>query len=153
VGDGLGLQKGFVSFNERFHNPESISMTLINNVPGVPTAVGPYSQAVRSGSLLFCSGQIPIEPATGKIEATEVEGQARQVLANIAALLAAQGRSMADVVKATVFLTDMADFPKVNPLYAEAFGEHKPARSTVQVAGLPLGALIEIEVVVAWGGE
>lgn len=124
-------------------------MELINNAPNVPSAVGPYSQAVKQGGLLFCSGQIPINPASGKIEATEVEGQARQVLANIASLLASQGLAMTDVIKATVFLQQMADFPKVNPLYEAAFGGHKPARSTVAVAGLPLGALIEIEVIAA----
>lgn len=124
-------------------------MQLINNIPSVPTAVGPYSQAVESGDFLFCSGQIPIDPTTGKIEATDVEGQARQVLANITALLTSQNLTLSHVVKATVFLTDMADFPKVNPLYAAAFGDHKPARSTVQVAALPLGALIEIEVIAA----
>jgi 2-iminobutanoate/2-iminopropanoate deaminase len=123
-------------------------MELINNAPNVPAAVGPYSQAVKYGDLLFCSGQIPINPASGKIEAEDVEGQAQQVLANIQALLASQGRGMKDVVKATVFLTSMADFPKVNPIYDAAFGGHKPARSTVAVAGLPLGALVEIEVTV-----
>jgi 2-iminobutanoate/2-iminopropanoate deaminase len=122
-------------------------MELINNAPNVPAAVGPYSQAVKQGELLFCSGQIPINPASGKIEATDVEGQARQVLANIASLLASQGLAMTDIIKATVFLQQMADFPKVNPLYEAAFGGHKPARSTVAVAGLPLGALIEIEVI------
>lgn len=122
-------------------------MELINDVPSVPTAVGPYSQAVKNGGHLFCSGQIPIDPAVGKIVAEDVEGQARQVLANIQALLAAQGLEMHDVVKATVFLQNMADFPKVNPLYEAAFQGHKPARSTVAVAGLPLGALIEIEVI------
>ncbi|MFM2167227.1 MAG: hypothetical protein RIS79_1598 [Verrucomicrobiota bacterium] len=124
-------------------------MELINHAPNVPAAVGPYSQAVKQGGLLFCSGQIPINPASGKIEATDVEGQARQVLANIASLLASQRLAMTDVVKATVFLQHMADFPKVNPLYEAAFGGHKPARSTVAVAGLPLGALIEIEVIAA----
>ncbi|MFO1440098.1 MAG: Rid family detoxifying hydrolase [Verrucomicrobiaceae bacterium] len=124
-------------------------MDLINNTPNVPAAVGPYSQAVKHGGLLFCSGQIPINPAAGKIEAADVEGQARQVLANIASLLASQGLAMTDVIKATVFLQSMADFPKVNPIYEAAFGGHKPARSTVAVAGLPLGALIEIEVIAA----
>lgn len=123
-------------------------MELINNAPNVPAAVGPYSQAVRSGSLLFCSGQIPINPATGKIEAKDVEGQAKQVLSNIEALLQSQGSNFRRVVKATVFLKEMADFPKVNPIYETAFGGHKPARSTVAAAGLPLGALIEIEVIV-----
>ena len=124
-------------------------MELINNAPNVPAAVGPYSQAVKQGELLFCSGQIPINPASGKIEATDVEGQARQVLANIASLLASQGLAMTDIIKATVFLQQMADFPKVNPIYEAAFGGHKPARSTVAVAGLPLGSLIEIEVIAA----
>ncbi|GAA5133291.1 RidA family protein [Prosthecobacter algae] len=123
-------------------------MELINNAPEVPAAVGPYSQAVRANGFLFCSGQIPINPASGKIEATEVEGQTRQVLANIKALLASQGLDLTRVVKATVFLQSMADFPKVNALYDEAFSGHKPARSTVQVAALPLAALVEIEVIV-----
>ena len=122
-------------------------MTLINDVPNAPKAVGPYSQAVKSGNYLFCSGQIPINPETGKIDATDVEGQAQQVFANIRAVLASQGLTLNHVVKATVFLQSMADFPKVNPLYDAAFAGHKPARSTVQVAGLPLGALIEIEVI------
>jgi len=123
-------------------------MKLINDAPGAPAAIGPYSQAVRTGKLLFCSGQIPINPASGKIEATTVEEQAGQVFANIRALLASQGAELAQVVKSTVFLQEMTDFPKVNPLYEAAFAGHKPARSTVQVAGLPLGALIEIEVIV-----
>lgn len=122
-------------------------MHLINDVSDAPKAVGPYSQAVRSHSFLFCSGQIPINPASGKIEATDVEGQTLQVFANIRAVLASQGLTLQNVAKATVFLQSMADFPKVNPLYDTAFEGHKPARSTVQVAGLPLGALIEIEVI------
>ncbi len=126
-------------------------MNLINDAPGAPAAIGPYSQAVRTGSLLFCSGQIPINPASGKIEATTVEAQTEQVFANIRALLASQGAGLSQVVKSTVFLQHMSDFPKINPLYEGAFAGHKPARSTVQVAGLPLGALIEIEVVVEMG--
>lgn len=122
-------------------------MELINHAPNVPVAVGPYSQAVRSGNLLFCSGQIPIDPASGKIEATDVEGQARQVFANIQALLISQNLNFRHVVKVTVFLHSMADFSKINPIYEEAFHGHKPARSTVAVAGLPLGSLIEIETV------
>jgi 2-iminobutanoate/2-iminopropanoate deaminase len=123
-------------------------MKLINNAPNAPAAIGPYSQAVKTGNFLFCSGQIPIDPATGKIEASTVEGQTEQVLFNIRALLASQGAELSQVVKATVFLKEMTDFPKINPLYEVAFAGHKPARSTVQVAGLPLGALIEIEVIV-----
>lgn len=123
-------------------------MKLINDAPDAPAAVGPYSQAARTGNLLFCSGQIPIQPASGKIEANTVEGQTVQVFANIRALLASQGADLSQVVKSTVFLQDMADFPKVNTLYEAAFAGHKPARSTVAVAALPLGALIEIEVIV-----
>ena len=123
-------------------------MKLINDAPDAPAAVGPYSQAARTGNLLFCSGQIPIDPASGKIESTTVEAQTEQVFANITALLASQGADLSQVVKSTVFLQDMADFPKVNALYEAAFAGHKPARSTVAVAALPLGALIEIEVIV-----
>ena len=115
--------------------------------PDAPAAVGPYSQAVRTGNLLFCSGQIPIDPATGKIEVQDVEGQVLQVFKNIRAVLSAEGLTLANVVKATVFLQDMADFPNLNPIYEAEFAEHKPARSTVQVAKLPLAALVEIEVI------
>ena len=118
----------------------------IISTPHAPAAIGPYSQAMRSGNLLFASGQIPIDPATGKIDATDFTGQALQVFANIKGLLNAVGLDVSHVVKCTVFLKDMADFPTLNPLYAAAFGEHKPARSTVQVARLPLDALVEIEV-------
>ncbi len=115
--------------------------------PNAPAAIGPYSQAIRTGNLLFCSGQIPINPSSGKIEATDVEGQTRQVLKNIEALLGSAGLGVHHVVKATMFLQDMADFPKVNPIYEAGFDGHKPARSTIQVAKLPLGALVEIEVI------
>lgn|SRR6188508_257030 len=112
-----------------------------------PTAVGPYSQAVRTGNLLFCSGQIPINPASGKIEATDVEAQAVQVIANIKGLLSGVDLTIKNVVKATMFLQDMNDFAKVNAIYEAGFEGHKPARSTIQVAKLPLGALVEIEVI------
>ncbi len=119
----------------------------IISTPNAPTAVGPYSQAVRTGNLLFCSGQIPINPASGKIEATEVEGQAVQVIANIKGLLGGVGLTINNVVKATMFLQDMNDFAKVNAIYEAGFEGHKPARSTIQVAKLPLGSLVEIEVI------
>ena len=122
-------------------------MNLLNDLPGVPSAVGPYSQAVRCGGLLFCSGQIPIVPETGKIEASDVEGQAKQVFSNIRNALKSQGLGMSSIAKATVFLTNMADFPKVNAIYAEEMQGHRPARSTVQVSALPLGAQVEIEVI------
>lgn len=119
----------------------------IHTTDTAPAAVGPYSQAVRSGQLLFCAGMLPLVPSSMKIEATEIEGQTTQVLANITALLTSAGLSLSQVVKTTVFLKDLGDFAKMNALYAAAFGEHKPARSTVQVAKLPLDALVEIEVI------
>jgi 2-iminobutanoate/2-iminopropanoate deaminase len=122
-------------------------MTLLNDIPGAPAAVGPYSQAVKCGDFLFCSGQIPLLPTSGKIEVQDVEGQTRQVFANIRAVLTGQGLGMSSIVKATVFLTDMADFPKINPIYATEMEGHRPARSTVQVSALPLGAKVEIEVI------
>lgn len=120
------------------------------DAPGAPSAIGPYSHAARVGDLLFCSGQIPLDPATMKLVEGGIEAQTRQVLANIAAVLASQGLDFSRVVKATVFLADMGDFPLVNPLYAAAMGDHKPARSTVQVAALPLGSRVEIEVIAAY---
>ncbi|MEO0444734.1 MAG: RidA family protein [Verrucomicrobiota bacterium] len=116
---------------------------------GAPEAIGPYSHAVRVGETLYCSGQIPLDPATMVIVEGGVKEQARQVLTNMSKVLEAAGVTMDAVVKTTIFLTDMADFPTVNAVYAEAFGEHKPARSTIQVAGLPMGALVEIECIAA----
>ena len=112
--------------------------------PSAPPAAGPYSPAVRAGDWLVLAGQVGLDPATGAL-AEGVENQARQVLANIRAILADCAASMTDVAKTTVFVTDIADFAKVNAIYAEAFGDHKPARSTVQVAALPAGAQVEIE--------
>ena len=117
------------------------------DAPAAPKAIGPYSNAARIGNLLYCSGQIPLDPATMKLVEGGIEEQTRQVLANVASVLASQGATFANVAKTTIFLANMADFPAVNGLYGEAMGEHKPARSTVQVAGLPLGSLIEIEVI------
>lgn len=122
-------------------------MTLINS-PQAPAAVGPYSHAARVGNLLFCSGQIPLDPETMKIVDEGIEAQTRQVLANIAALLKTAGASLRNVAKTTIFLTDLGDFATVNGVYEEAFGDHKPARSTIQVAALPLGANVEIECIV-----
>ena len=111
-----------------------------------PAAIGPYSQAVSTGALVFTAGQIGLNPATGKM-AEGVENQARQVMSNLAAILAAAGSSLDQVVKTTIFLQDMADFAAVNAIYGAAFSGAPPARSTVQVAGLPLGALVEIEAI------
>lgn len=117
------------------------------NSPAAPAAVGAYSHAVRVGGLLFCSGQIPLDPETKALVPGGIREQTKQVLRNIAAVLDTEDLNLHHVVKSTVFLADMNDFAVVNGLYAEAFGDHKPARSAVQVAALPLGALIEIEVI------
>ncbi len=114
-----------------------------------PGAVGPYSQAIRTGNLLFCSGQIAIDPKTNKLIEGDVEAQAEQVFQNIKGLLAAAGAKMDNVVKATVFLKDMADFKKVNAIYARHFDPPFPARSAVAVRDLPLYVDIEIEVIAA----
>lgn len=110
-----------------------------------PKAIGPYSQAVSAGGFLFVSGQIPVNPQTGKIDETTIEGQTRQVLANLEAVLKAANLSFADVVKTEVFLKEMGDFQKMNAPYGEKFtGPVKPARQTIQAARLPMDALIEI---------
>jgi len=112
-----------------------------------PAAIGPYSQAVRAGDFVFTAGQIPLDPVTGKLVEGNIETQTRQVLANLSAVLQAAGTSLANAVKTTVFLADMGDFKAMNGVYAEFFPAAPPARSTVQVAVLPMGARIEIEVV------
>ena len=109
-----------------------------------PAAIGPYSQALDLGNLVFVSGQIPVNPATGTMP-EDVQDQARQSLANLKAILAEAGLSMTDVVKTVVFLADLNDFAAVNEVYAQAFAESFPARSCVQVAGIPKGAKVEIE--------
>jgi 2-iminobutanoate/2-iminopropanoate deaminase len=114
--------------------------------PSAPPVAGPYSPAVRAGDWLVLAGQVGIDKESGRI-VDGVEAQARQVLANVAAVLGDCGASLTDVVKTTVFIVDMADFPAVNAVYADAFGDHRPARSTVAVAELPGGAYVEIE---AW---
>lgn len=114
--------------------------------PSAPKAVGPYSPAVRAGDWIVCSGQIGLDPATGTMADGGVEAQARQVLRNIKAVLDDTGSAFTDIAKSTIFLTDLADFATVNALYEEAFAGHRPARSTVQVAALPAGAVVEIEV-------
>ena len=111
-----------------------------------PAAVGPYSQAIRTGNLLLTSGQLGLDPETG-ILPEGVEAQAEQSLKNIGAILAAAGYTRTDVVKTTVFIRNMADFGKVNAIYAAFFGDHKPARSCVEVSALPKGGLVEIEVI------
>ena len=113
--------------------------------PNAPKAIGPYSVAIQTDGLIFCSGQIGLDPASGELAAPDVEGQTRQALTNLKHVLAAAGSSLDQVVKTTVFLKDMADFQKMNAIYAEFFGATPPARSTIAVAGLPRGGLVEIE--------
>lgn len=112
-----------------------------------PAPIGPYSQAIQAGSELFCSGQIPIDPRTGEMIEGDASAQADRVLRNLGAVLQAGGLSYADVVKTTIFLTDMNDFAAVNEVYARYFDAAKPARSTIAVAALPKGARVEIDAI------
>lgn len=112
-----------------------------------PAAIGPYSQAIRVGNMVFTSGQIPLHPQTGEIVGATAAEQARQVLQNLQAVLQAAGASLQNVVKTTIFLTDLGQFAAVNAVYAEFFPDNPPARSTVQVAALPRGVQVEIEAV------
>ena len=114
-----------------------------------PAAIGPYSQAVISGGFLFSAGQIALDPANGQIVEGGITAQTERVMANLSAVLSAANLGWSDVVKTTVYLHDMADFPKVNEIYGNLLGEARPARSTVQVSALPRGALVEIDVVAA----
>lgn len=116
-----------------------------------PAALGPYSQAILAGSMIFVSGQLPIDPAVGKIAAQSIEDMTRQSLENAKAILASAGATLNDVSKVTIFIKDMNDFAQINGVYAEYFSEHKPARSTVEVARLPLDARIEIEMIAVKG--
>jgi len=111
-----------------------------------PEPVGPYSQAIEQDGWIFASGQIPLDPATGKLVDGDVEAQTRQVLTNLRAVLTAAGAGLGDVVRTTIYLTDLASFARVNAIYAEHFdGDPAPARATVQVAALPLGAQVEVD--------
>lgn len=120
-------------------------MKQIIATENAPGAIGPYSQAVRAGNMVFCSGQIPIDPATGEFVSDDVAGQTEQVLKNLSAVLEAAGTNLNNVVKTTVFLADMNDFPVMNEVYSRFFSENKPARATVQAARLPKDARVEIE--------
>jgi 2-iminobutanoate/2-iminopropanoate deaminase len=118
--------------------------------PDAPAAIGPYSPAIRAGQLLFISGQVPIDPATGQMIEGDVATQTRRVLDNVGALLLAADRSFADVVRTTIFLADMNDFASVNAVYAQYFSEPYPARATVQVARLPKDVRVEIDAIAAY---
>lgn len=110
-----------------------------------PKAIGPYCHAVKTGNLLFCSGQVPLDPQTMQVVGDTIEEQTKQVFQNISAVLAAEGLALQNVVKSTVFLSNMDNFKGMNGVYADEFGNHKPSRSAVEVARLPLGVLVEIE--------
>lgn len=112
-----------------------------------PRAIGPYSQAIATGSLVFTAGQIALDPSSGDVVGRTTAEQTEQVMRNLAAVLLAAGSALTHVVKTTVYLADMADFPAMNEVYARHFGDHKPARSTVQAAGLPKGVRVEIDVI------
>lgn len=124
-------------------------MKRIINTQNAPAAIGPYSQAVEANGTLYISGQLPINPQAGKIEATDITSQTEQVFANIRAILDEAGYTFADVVKSTVFLSDMADFAGMNEVYKKYYASECPARSAFAVKALPLGALVEIETVAA----
>ena len=122
-------------------------MKKIISTADAPAAVGPYSQAVRVGSTIYCAGQIPLDPKSGQIVSGGIDAQTRRVMENITAVLKAEGLTFDHIVKTTIFLMDLADFQTVNEIYGSYFKQQPPARSTVQVAGLPKGARVEIEVI------
>lgn len=116
-----------------------------------PAAIGPYSQAVRVGDFVFVSGQIPLDPVTGEMETGDIEAQTRLVMKNLGAVLKAAGARFEDVVRSTIYLTDLGDFAKVNAIYGSHFSDQPPARATVQVSALPRGAKVEIDVIAHLG--
>ena len=120
-------------------------MKEIISTENAPGAIGPYSQAIKAGNLVFCSGQIPIDPKTGDFVSSDVAEQTEQVLNNLKAVLEAAGAGLSDVVKTTVFLADMSEFAAMNEVYSKHFVENKPARATVQAARLPRDARVEID--------
>jgi 2-iminobutanoate/2-iminopropanoate deaminase len=124
-------------------------MSEVVSTENAPGAIGPYSQAIKAGGMVFCSGQIPIDPATGQFVSDDVAAQTEQVLKNLDAVLQAAGSSLGSVVKTTVFLSDMNDFAAMNEVYGKFFSINKPARATVQAARLPRDAKVEIECIAA----
>jgi len=125
--------------------------TRIVNSDSAPAAIGPYSQAIIAGGFLYTAGQIPLDPVSAQVVEGDIVAQTRRVLDNLQAVLSAAGASWKDVVKTTVYLQDMKDFPRMNEVYSAVMGEARPARSTVQVAALPRGVLVEIDLVAHLG--
>lgn len=130
-------------------SPSGCGVTRPVSTAGAPPAIGPYAQAIIAGGLVFTSGQIPLDPGTGAMVEGGIGPQTRRVLDNLRAVLEAAGSSLELVVKSTVFLADLGDYAEVNRIWGEYFASHPPARSAVQVAGLPRGSLIEVELVAA----
>ena len=124
----------------------------IISTKNAPQAIGPYSQAVKTGNLIFISGQIPLNPKTGDLVSGSIEDEAKQVIENIKSICVAAGYGLEDIVKITIFLTDLGNFAKVNEVMTEHFSEPYPARATIEVSGLPLGVNVEIESVVGLNG-
>ena len=124
-----------------------MSETKVVHTDSAPKAIGPYSQAIVAGGLLFASGQIPLVPSTGELLRGDIQEQTHQVLRNLAAVLEASGASLSTVVKTSVFLADMGEFAAMNEVYAEHFGDHRPARSTVQAGALPRNVSVEIDAI------
>ena len=131
-------------YTARFERKKTMDYIATNDAP---KAIGPYSQAVRAGNLLFLSGQIPLDPAKGELVQGDFAAQTRRVFENLKAVLAEAGATFANVARATVYLTDLGNFQTLNGIYEEYFGDHKPARSTVGVASLPKGATVEIDLI------
>ncbi|MDQ6829111.1 MAG: RidA family protein [Gemmatimonadota bacterium] len=127
-----------------------MSSTTVST-PSAPAAIGPYSQGIVAGGFLFTAGQIALDPVSMQMDSGDVVAQAERVMTNLEAILTAAGAKWADVVKTTVYLHDMADFPRVNEVYGKRIGDARPARSTVQVSALPRGALVEIDAIVKVG--
>ncbi len=136
-----------MSVSERGENADARREAV--TAPGAPAAIGPYSHAVRVGGLLFCSGQIPLDPATGEVVGTGAAEQAERCLRNLEAVCAAAGTSLARAARMTIYMTDLGRFAEVNEVYAAFFDDEPPARVTVEVAGLPRGAQVEIDAIVA----
>ena len=139
--------------NINLHSAESKIMAKeIISTENAPQAIGPYSQAVKAGNLMFISGQIPLDPNTGDLVSESIEDQAKQVLNNVKSICEAAGHSLDDIVKISIFLTDLNNFAVVNDVMKEYFSEPYPARATVEVSGLPLGVNVEIEAIVLLNG-
>jgi 2-iminobutanoate/2-iminopropanoate deaminase len=141
------------SKGEKISDKRKTMKKQIVTTPSAPTAIGPYSQAVRVGELIFLSGQIPLDPETGQMVSGDIAIQARRVMENLAAVLRAGDAKFADVVRSTIYLTNLQDFAKVNEVYGSYFSADPPARATVEVAALPRGAGVEIDMIAHVGGE